>query len=83
MHPAGKIKELPDGFGIGKDCAALQAEDEEIFVITHDLMQTIPENYMGKDGGIYSRRPHSRRRRDPCRDHNDGTVSARYKKASD
>lgn len=48
MHPAGKIKELPDGFGIGKDCAALQAEDEEIFVITHDLMQTIPENYMGK-----------------------------------
>ena len=63
MHPAGKIKELPDGFGIGKDCAALQAEDEETFVITHDLMQTIPENYMGKDGGIYSRRPHSRRRR--------------------
>ncbi len=48
MHPAGKIKELPDGFGIGKDCAALQAEDEETFVITHDLMQTIPENYMGK-----------------------------------
>lgn len=47
-HPAGKIKELPDGFGIGKDCAALQAEDEETFVITHDLMQTIPENYMGK-----------------------------------
>lgn len=45
---AGKIKELPDGFGIGKDCAALQAEDEETFVITHDLMQTIPENYMGK-----------------------------------
>lgn len=48
MHPAGKIKELPDGFGIGKDCAALQAEDEDTFVITHDLMQTIPENYMGK-----------------------------------
>ena len=48
MHPAGKIKELPDGFGIGKDCAALQAEDEETFVITHDLMQTIPENHMGK-----------------------------------
>ena len=48
MHPAGKIKELPDGFGIGKDCAALQAEDEETFVIAHDLMQTIPENYMGK-----------------------------------
>lgn len=48
LRPAKEIKELPEGFGIGKSCAALKAEQEEMFVITHDLIQGIPESHMGQ-----------------------------------
>ena len=46
--PSAERKEVLDGFGIAEDCAALKLNQGEAFVIVHDLIQGIPQQYMGR-----------------------------------